>query len=72
MYTFGNTFHVIFLGYAHFFMSISISQLKDHYISVDQDKYATSVVEKYLDTVTIKENLKFHKTNSPHDMIFTK
>ena len=28
-------FHVNFLGYAHWFMSIRISQLKDHSISVD-------------------------------------
>ena len=34
--------------------------------------YATYFVAKYLDTATIKENLKFHKRNLPHDMIFTK
>ena len=47
-------FHVNFLGYAHWFIFIRISQIKDHYISVDQDRYATSIVEKYLDTDTIK------------------
>ena len=31
-------FHVNFLGYAHWFMSIRISQLKDHSISEDQDR----------------------------------
>ena len=61
-----------FLGYAHWFMSIRISQLKDHYISVDQAKYATSIVEKYLDTATVKVRKKFHKTTLPDDMIFTK
>ena len=50
----GNTFHVKFLCYSHWFMSISISQLKDHSISVDQNIYAISVVAKYLDTATIK------------------
>ena len=40
--------------------------------SVDQDRYDTSVVSKYLDTTTIKVNSKFHKTNLPHDVIFTK
>ena len=30
--TFGKIFYVNFLGYAHWFMSIRISQLKDHYI----------------------------------------
>ena len=38
--------HVNFLGYAHWFMSIRISQLKDHSISVDQSRYATSIVAK--------------------------
>ena len=42
-------------------MSIRTSKLKDSYILVDQDIYATSIVAKYLDTTTIKENPKFHK-----------
>ena len=50
----GKIFHVNFLGYKNWFTSIRISQLKDHYISVDQARYDTSVVAKYLDTVTIK------------------
>ena len=61
-----------FLGYAHWFISIIISQLKEHSISVDQAIYATSVVSKYLDTVTIKDERKFHKNALPHDMVFTK
>ena len=52
--TLGNRFHVNFLGYSHWFMSISISQLRNYYISVDQDRYATYVVAKYVDTTTIK------------------
>ena len=35
-------------------MSIRISQLKDHSISVNQARYATSIVAKYLDTATVK------------------
>ena len=50
----GNIFHVNFLGYAHWFMSIGISQTKYYYISLNQDRYATSVFEKHLDTTTIK------------------
>ena len=53
-------------------MSIRISQWKDHYISVDQARYATSIVEKYLDTATVKVSTKFYKTTLPADMIFTK
>ena len=56
--TLGNIFHVNFLGYAHWFMSIRISQMKDHSISVDQARYATSIVAKYLDTVTVKASTK--------------
>ena len=39
---------------------------------MDQDRYATYVVAKYLDTSTIKESSKFHKTTLPHYIIFTK
>ena len=53
-------------------MYISISQLKDHSVSVYQARYSTPYVAKYLDTATIKENSKFCKTTLPHDMIFTK
>ena len=53
-------------------MSIRFSQLKDNFISVDQAKYATSIVAKYLDTATVKVSTKFYKTKFPADMIFTK
>ena len=53
-------------------MHIMISQLKYHYIPVDQARYATSFVKNYLDTATIKEHTKFHETKLPYDMIFTK
>ena len=52
--TLGKIFHLKFLGYPDWFMSISISQLGYHYISVDQARYDTYVVEKYLDTAIIK------------------
>ena len=61
-----------FLGYAHWFISIIISQLKDHSISVDQAIHATSIVAKYLDTATVKVSTKFYKTTFPADMAFTK
>ena len=53
-------------------MSIRIYQLKDHSISVDQARYATSVVENYLDTDTVKVSKKFYKTTLPADINFTK
>ena len=49
-----------------------ISQFKDHSIYVDQDRYATSIVTKYLDTDTVKASTKFYNTTLPADMIFTK
>ena len=61
-----------FLGYAHWFMSIIISQIKDHSISVDQARYATSILAKYLDNVTVKVSTKFYRTTLPAEMIFTK
>ena len=53
-------------------MSIRISQLKNHSISVNQARYATSIVAKYLDTATVKVRNKFYKKTLPSDMIFTK
>ena len=46
--------------------------MKDHSISVDQAKYGTSVVTKYLDTATVKSIRKFYNTTFLSDMIFTK
>ena len=53
-------------------MSIIISQMKDHSISVYQARYATSIVAKYLDTATVKASKKFYNTTLPYDIIFTK
>ena len=72
MDTLGKIFHVNFLGYAHWFMSIKISQMKDHSISVDQAIYATSIVAKDLDTDTVKLSTQFYNTKLPADKIFTK
>ena len=44
--TLGEIFYVKFLGYAHWFMLIRTSQMKDNSISMDQARYATCVVEK--------------------------
>ena len=49
-----------------------MSQMRDHYISVDQAIDATSIVEKYLDTATVKAGTNFYKTTFPSDVIFTK
>ena len=68
----GKIFHVKLLGYAHLFMSIMICELKDHSIYVDQGRYATYIVAKYLDTATVKVGTNFYKTKFPPDMIFTK
>ena len=58
--TLENIFRVNFLVYVHWFMSIRMSQMKDHYISVDQARYATSIVVKYLDTGTVKVSTNFY------------
>ena len=71
MYTLVKRFYEYFLVYAHWFIIIRISQLKDHPISVEQAIYATSVVAKYLYTATIKIII-FNKTTLPHDMVFNK
>ena len=44
--TLGKIFRVNLLGYEHWFMSIRISQMKNQSISVDQVRYANSILEK--------------------------
>ena len=68
----GKIFHVNLLGYAHWFMSIRISQMEDHSISVFQARCATYIVPKYLDTATAKASEIVYKTKLPSDMIFKK
>ena len=68
----GKIFHVNFLGYAHWFIPIRIYRINDHYIYMDQDRYATSIVTKYLDTSTVKTSTIFYKNTFPYDMIFAK
>ena len=46
--------------------------MRDHFISVDQDRYITSIVAKYLDTTTVNVSTIFYKTTLPADMVFTK
>ena len=46
--------------------------MKGHSLSVDQDRYTTYIVDKYLYTATFKTIKKFYKTTFPLDMIFTK
>ena len=70
--TLGDIFNVKFLRYTHWFMSIKISLMKDHSISVYQARYATSIVAKYMDTSIVKASKRFYKTTLPSDMIFTK
>ena len=65
-------FHVKFLVYAHWFMSIIISQLKDHSFFVNQDRYATSIVVKYLDADTVNSGTNFYKITLRSAVIFTK
>ena len=46
--------------------------MKNYSISVNQARYANSIVAKKLDTATVKAGTNFYKTTFPSDMIFTK
>ena len=59
----GKRLHVKFLEYAHWFIPIRLSQMKDNYISVDQAIYATPIVAKFLDTAITETSKKFYSTN---------
>ena len=39
---------------------------------VEQDRYDTAIMSKYVDTVTIQKKIKFHQTTLTHDMILPK
>ena len=41
-------------------------------MSVDQARYATSIMAKYLYTATVTRSTKFYNTTLPYDMIFTR
>ena len=70
--TLGKILHINFLGYAHWCMSIRVYHMKDPSISVDQARYATSIVAKHLDTDTVKASKTFYKITLPSDTIFIK
>ena len=46
--------------------------MRDHSISVDQYRYDTYIVTKFLVTATVNKSTNFYKTTLPSDMIFTK
>ena len=46
--------------------------MKYHSISVFQARYASSIVDKYLDNAIVKTSTKFYNTTFPYGMIFTK
>ena len=71
METLGKIFHMNFLEYVHWFMSIRIYHTKDHSISVYQDTYSTFIVDKYLDTSTVKTSANVYKTTFPYDLLIT-
>ena len=68
----GNIFHLNLLGYAHWFMSIRMSQMNYYAVSEYWARYATSIVAKYLDNVIVKTSTKFYNTTFSYYMIFTK
>ena len=65
-------FRATFLLYAHWFMPILINQIRDNSISIYQDRYYTSIVEKYLHTNKVKTSKTFYNNTLPYDIIFTK
>ena len=45
--------------------------MKDHFVLVDQTRYSTSILAKYMDDTTVKKSTKFLKTTLPSGMILT-
>ena len=46
--------------------------MKDRFISVDQARYATYILAKYLETATVNTSTKFYKSTLPYSIMFTK
>ena len=46
--------------------------MRDHSISVDQARYTTSIVDKYLDVAKVNTSTKFYTTTLPYNMMFAK
>ena len=68
----GKIFHVKFLVYSHWLISIRISHMRDSSISTDKARYDTYIVANYLDTDAVKTSTNFYKTTFPSDTIFAK
>ena len=46
--------------------------MKNHSIYIDQNRHATSIVAKYLDTTTVNvSTINIHETTLPADIVFT-
>ena len=56
------------MEYSHLFISMRISHMKDHFISVDQAIYDNSNVGKYMHTETFKTSTKFYKNTFSSDV----
>ena len=65
-------FEVGFMGYAHWFLSLRISQDKNYNITVDQDRYARMLTRRHLGDVVIESKARKHDRTLPDGFVASK
>jgi hypothetical protein len=55
---FGSRFNIEFQGQAHWYLAARITQDKDMNTTIDQSRYAKSIVRRYLDTAGVKKSTR--------------
>ena len=67
----GKRFDLTLMGQAHWYLATRISQAANFNITVDQSRYCTSVVKRYLEKAGCKNVTRFHNTPLPSDFVPT-
>ena len=69
---FGTRFSIEFQGKAHWYLASRISQDKDFNVTIDQSRYAKSIVRRYLEPAGVKKSVKDFSSILPTSFVPTK
>ena len=69
---FASRFHIEFQGKAYWYLSARIEQDKDYNITIDQSRYAKSIVKLYSDPAGVKKTTKVYTSILPPSFVPTK
>jgi hypothetical protein len=68
---FGTRFSIEFQGKAHWYLASRISQDKDFNVTIDQSRYAKSIVKRYLEPAGVKKSIKDFSSILPTSFFLT-